>query len=535
MNLQSIDSQAVRSKVDAEYPSAAHVKRFLEVWCSGLYKKEDLLTRPQEILDAHHVAIDPSLISVLFESKFLRGKSGKFDLLPPQFDAFRDFMMTKIQWRQQIRTGSAPADPIFREFRERQIQRCEIELGSDQNTAIVHTPVVFELTRGCSVKCWFCALDAPPLTGIFDYSPENTRFFRDVLRVVKDVIGPASKWASSYWGTDPLDNPDQEKFSLDFREILGMYPQTTTAIPLRAPERTRKLLEVSHASGCLVNRFSVRTPAQLRKIHDTFSAEELLYTELVLQNLESDSVKARAGRLIHFADDLPKLAAKDEEKLLNMLQEREPELAAKATSILINLPGSTEPIIRATSNADEEDTSEEYNVSINVPGTTSCLTGFKINMVDRTVELLSPCPANERWPLGHIVFEEGTFDTAEDLRTLMLGMISRNMAERVVPESLVRFVPRLIYREDPEGFRLGSVFGNGVICHDPTRSAYLHRLGNLLREGKKRAGEIAMLCFYEFGVPENYTMGSINNMFHQGIIAEEPIATEAPIAVAAYQ
>lgn len=161
MNAVNVETSLGAPTIEAEFPSAAHVKRFLEVWCSGLYSKEDLLNRPHDILAEHRVNIDPALIRVLYESKFLRGKSGKLDLLPAQFDAFRDFMMTKIRWRQEIRSGSAPANPTYRAFRERQIHRCQIELGNDQNTAIVHVPVVFELTRGCSVKCWFCALDAP--------------------------------------------------------------------------------------------------------------------------------------------------------------------------------------------------------------------------------------------------------------------------------------------------------------------------------------------------------------------------------------
>jgi radical SAM family RiPP maturation amino acid epimerase len=530
MNVQNTMTEAQWQvpKVDAEFPSAAHVKRFLEVWSSGLYAKEDLVNRPQPILAEHHVNIDPALIRVLYESKFLRGKSGKLDLLPAQFDAFREFMLTKIRWRQQIRSGSAPANPIYRAFRERQIERCQVELGNDQNTAIVHVPVVFELTRGCSVKCWFCALDAPPLTAVYDYSSENARFFREVLQVVKDVIGPASKWASSYWGTDPLDNPDQEKFSMDFREILGMYPQTTTAIPLRSVERTKRVLQLSHANGCLVNRFSVRNASQLKAIHRTFTAEELLYTELVLQNVECDTVKARAGRLIHFAEDLPKLAEIDERKLLKMLNEREPELAAKATSILINLPGATQPVVKTNKYSTTQEPSEEFNVAINVPGTTSCLTGFKINMVDRRVELLSPCPATEQWPLGHIIFEEGRFDTPEELRTLMEGMISRNMRGEILPETVVRFVPRLSYVEDPDGFRLSSVFGS-VGCQRPSQPDYLHRLGRMISEGTHPAGEIAMCCFYEFGVPEPYTMGSLKNLLDRGVIAEEPRPVEVPL------
>jgi len=28
-----------------------------------------------------------------------------------------------------------------------------------------------------------------------------------------------------YWGTDPMDNPDYEKFCLDFHEVLGIFPK----------------------------------------------------------------------------------------------------------------------------------------------------------------------------------------------------------------------------------------------------------------------------------------------------------------------
>ena len=47
----------------------------------------------------------------------------------------------------------------------------------------------------------------------------------------------------------------------------------------------------------------------------------------------------------------------------------------------------------------------DYQESDDYPmNTIGCVTGFLFNMVDRTVQLISPCTATDEWPLGFYVY-----------------------------------------------------------------------------------------------------------------------------------
>ena len=154
---------------------------------------------------------------------------------------------------------------------------------------LVHATCCFELAKGCSVGCWFCGVAAPKLGGMFQATPENRKMWRGALKVVRSVVGPGAKRGFCYWASDPLDNPDYEKFACDFHHILGTFPQTTTAIPLRDAQRTRRVLSLSQERGCDLNRFSVLTLKTFERIFQEFTPQELVYVELIPQNKESQS------------------------------------------------------------------------------------------------------------------------------------------------------------------------------------------------------------------------------------------------------
>ncbi|MEG4594968.1 hypothetical protein QUB00_24630 [Microcoleus sp. F8_C2] len=89
-------------------------------------------------------------------------------------------------------------------------------------------------------------------------------------------------------------------------------------------------------------------------------------------------------------------------------------------------------------------------------GTIACLTGFLFNMVDRSVKLISPCSANERWPLGYIIFDQGTFSDINDLRKLIASMIAKNMPLTLREQDLLKFRPELEYQSLANGFTLST-------------------------------------------------------------------------------
>jgi hypothetical protein len=194
------------------------------------------------------------------------------------------------------------------------------------------------------------------------------------------VYGIAARRGFLYWATDPLDNPDYEHFLADFYDVFGVCPQTTTAQGQKDIERTRRILQLAHSLGSPVDRFSIIALNSLYRVHEGFTPEELLRVECVPQNKES----AAAGRV------------------LKSNAGRARKFAAKRGNELV---------------------SEEQSSTI------ACVSGFLFNMVDRTVKLISPCNASDRWPLGYWVIAQGTFDTADELRDLMRSMIDETIRD----------------------------------------------------------------------------------------------------------
>lgn len=380
--------------------------------------------------------------------------------LAPSAADFR--LLLQQRWRQVGQTVTIWPHTPFKAWRERQIARCVGQLKKFNAEGLIHAPVAFELSRGCSVGCWFCAMSAARLEDIFSYTPANARLWRNVLKVIKKIIGPAAGTGLCYWATDPLDNPDYEKFCCDFHAILGLFPQTTTAQPLKDPVRTRALLQLSLDKGNPLNRFSILSLRMLDRLHAEFSAEELALVELVLQNKEGTGViKFEAGR------------------------------------VRDRLKQNSAPTNRLT------------------PGTSACVSGFLINMVERRVKLISPCPASDRWPQGYMIFDEGTFTNGHDLQLLLERMIAEHMPLTVKPDHPLRFRPDLSYEAHPDGFHLSTPYARHKFGRDP----YLAQLGQMIWQGNKTAAEIAQVLEW-CAIPPTQTFQTLDLLLRQGVLDE---------------
>ena len=351
----------------------AKVKRFMERFVADPKFREVTKTTPDELALRIRPLWDPSY------------KTSN-DLL----QAYLEFRAEHERVRSVARRDSAPIHPRFRAWRHRQIERCATELPAATAAALIHHPATFELAKGCSVGCWFCGISAPMLGEIWSYD-ENREFWVDVLKLLRSVLGPAAAGQSfCYWATDPFDNPDYEHFCRDFHHALGTFPPTTTALAARFPERARSLLELSHSKGQRRNRFSILSLGQLRRIHEEFSEDDLLYTDLALQNKGTLVQRASAGRAL--------------------------------------------------------DPSSDFTSTI------ACISGFLLNMVEGTIKLISPCRANDRWPDGYRIHAEGEFANIEQLQHQMARMTSEQlMPPRIPLDFTVRFRDDLVYDGDNLG------------------------------------------------------------------------------------
>lgn len=320
----------------------------------------------------------------------------------------------------------------FTAWRRRQAARAASELGP-MHVAITHPVVAYELASGCSVGCWFCGISASAFNGSSSYD-EHGRLWQAILAIMADRLGPCVRTGFCYWGTDPADTPDYDRFVEDHGRITGWVPQTTTAAPLRDVDLVRRILALSDQKGPVLNRFSVLTTRQLHQIFATFSPLELLLVELVPQMRGSLMPKARAGRALEREAARP---------------ERDLGLSGVATTI-------------------------------------ACVSGFLVNLKERRIRLIAPCRADAGRPEGYRTFADETFSDSDDFANVLDRLIERNMPEDLPSDIMLRFRPDLSVTVEAGALRLE----NDVTVHMVSGFPFLPRLVELLMDAPLCAGDI---------------------------------------------
>ena len=461
------------SDVPSDYiRQVSSIKRFLERWTIDPSFRATFNADPTGAiaslgLSLHVDEVMPLIDDALAIELNKAIKAGEDGRYPISVLRYRAFYREKRMHRRLIRKDCESTNPRIAAWRARQINRCIGELGAQKADALVHAPLSIEIAKGCSVGCWFCGVAAPKLDHTWPYDEKNRQLWRSSLKVLGEVMGPCAKQGFLYWATDPLDNPDYEKFLVDFHEILGRCPQTTTAMGSKDIERTRKLLRLSHSMNSTIDRFSIITLRMLQQIHAGFKPEELIRVECIPQNREAADKyrKANAGRARTFQDRRGK--------------EMMPEEASS---------------------------------------TIACVSGFLFNMMEQSVRLITPCNASARWPLGYWIVDEGHFDSAEELRALMGNIVERNMSPGLKADQLVRLRQDLTY----EASGTDILFRSRWIKITFHQQADPEKLADLLAAGTYTAADFALRREAECGVPLAETFLFLDNMFKKGLLDEEP-------------
>ena len=474
-----------------EISQFCQIKRFMERYQADPVFRERLPREMQACANDYGFSLDPEPLRCLWDVdlklSLLKGERPDFRL-PPLVDRYRHWIGERLRWREQVRNACAPREPRWRTWRERQMKRAQSEMGDAWSQTIIFDTAAIELSKGCSVGCWFCGVDAPRLEDHLHYTPENARLFRGVMEVLVDLVGVEAASAHFlYWASDPLDNPDYEKYCKDYRDIVGVYPLTTTALAMRNPERTHNLLRMLMEDETGVHRFSILTLKLLNRVHEEFSPEELARVELCLLNPESVLVKANAGRFRKKVETRPELLAREASKV---------------------------PVGREV--LDEWD-------GYAGPGTIACVSGLLLNLVDRTVKLITPCKASDRWPLGYIVFAEDRFETPSELRRLVSSMIGSRMTTQVPVTETVRFRQDLTLEMSEDGFTLFTPFRGASFGRNGS-AAYFKDLGAMMAEGTYSAGDIADRLLARHGIFHSDTYRNLDWMFERGLLQDEPPA-----------
>lgn len=476
---------------DPEYArEVAHAKRFCERHHGDAAFRAAVRRDAQAAIDAAGIAGTADDYRPLFDPVAWRRHLENPAASPRALRRLLAFNAEKAAWRSRLRNELRVDHPGLHAWRRRQILRCFGQLPTENAEYIVHAPVSFELCRGCSVGCWFCGISAGRLSAVWRYEAHREEW-RNVLAVVREVVGDAGRLGFCYWGTDPFDNPDYEQFCRDHHEILGAFPHTTTAMADRDLTRARQLLALSQAHGCKLNRFSVLSLGALNRIHAAFTAEEMLYVDLALQHAQSQGAKTRAGKVLARARRAEEILAEDAGETV--------EVSTRERSGRSTLP---------TSQA----------------STIACVSGFQLNLVDRRVRLISPCPASERWPDGYRVHAEAHYESPDDLRQVLKQMTS--------PETLQTFLSArstVKLREDVKAI----MQGDDLLLQGPfrtialpvSRHPYASALAPLLTQDAT-VEAVALTLEREVGASLDRVFEVLNSLHSLGLLDDEP--TDVP-------
>jgi radical SAM family RiPP maturation amino acid epimerase len=459
-------------RTEEQLKTISHIKRFMECLTGDPDFQKALKERPTEsgaTARERGLDIDPGQIKAAWSSAGCEGAKSENNESLPLAKMWADWIGELIKFRNMMREdgASALAGPRFNAWRKRQIARTESEQGR-RTDSIVHSILSFELSKGCSVGCWFCGLAAEPFQGAFVHTPENAGLWRDILQVCVEKFGLAVQTGFCYWATEPTDNPDYLDFLRDFYEIAGALPQTTTAAPLKDPAWTRELLRMHRELPGVSSRFSIVSLKGLRQVHAEFSPEELVTHELVLQQKESIVTKSRTGRVLQFD--------KESKKLIN---------GYKVT----------------------EDT-----------GTIACVSGFLVSMMDRTIALISPSPASDRWPRGYRIYAQGTFRNAEDFASFIDDSTENCMPDRIAGNLIVAFRGDLHYSQATDGFTLTGSHRSYKLAGEP----YVVTMGELIARGDVKASDL-LGELIDAGGDIFSASATLQDLFDKGLLEEEPL------------
>lgn len=438
----------------------AHSKRFLERWTVDEDFRAAIIDERMSLGEAQELCgceIDVSTLQPIFHPDYFVYRRSANLLDWPLSFLWDTHLIGAMGVRDAIAAaaGSNGLNPAFDQWRARNINRASLQLDVSA-IGITHPPVAFELSSGCSVGCWFCGISAKQFNGHATLADGGDVEWRKTLEAVRAVVGDGMQCGFCYWATDPLDNPEYAGFIRIFEEVTGVIPQTTTAIPMRDTELTREVLRIWRERKTTPNRFSVMTKRKLLEIHKEFTPDELYGVELVLQTGKELAVtKFAAGR-----------------------------------------------------NYDKSRSKENSH-----DGTIACVTGFLVNIVEKTVKLISPTMPSEKWPDGYIVFASQSYSDADELRFILEKLVSDNMRPALSGNKKIRLADGATF--DRKRSQRGVLFRKIEVAND-----FIGAVGTLLSGGESTPIGIAEHCM-QTGMPLITAVAELEKIWQEGVVVQD--------------
>lgn len=460
---------------DKELNIIANLKRVEELFFGIKEFRDAVLDNPEEIpslVAGFGLTIDTKEFIPIFESA-KKTADKKLKKTPIKYSSIQKLWIRYKQsrnntsWFKDILQKSS-GNKQFDAWRKRQIKRSCSETGTPKEMNFF--PVfAYELAQGCSVNCSFCCFSAQKLQEVFLYNKENSKLWKDILQVGVELFKDMSKLSMGYHTTEPFDNPDYYLFMEDFHKINGILPQTTSAAPLKNLELTRKILDMRKKNPINIDRFSILTTSQYKKLFNEFTPMELNHVELVYHNEGGLANKAYSGRALEKTEKIKKSNQKVREYYK------------------------------------VENTIEQTSVE--------CTCGFLVNMVEKSIKLIAPCIADKENPKGYKTINKGTFENAQEYKAWIQTTIEEFMPLSLEWNDIIGFRKDLKYQQIKEGFELTSCNNRYSLKSKPWHK----HLGKMIFQGNFSQGNISLELSSKGAIlPE--VLSSLQKLFDAGLI-----------------
>jgi radical SAM family RiPP maturation amino acid epimerase len=468
-----ISSDWPRWRNPANYdPQLPAFKRGLERWVNDFGFRKEFEDDPLLALQNKNLDFDILSLQILSDRELAKNFSTDDPRTPGLVKQYRAFINSKKRHCIEIRE-SHPLHLKWRRWRQRMVNATLWRESPKKHSKLVHAPFTIELTQGCTVGCWFCGVDAEKFQGPVEINATTELLWRKLLTAFRSICGQESaQHGFCYWATDPFDHPEYEWFMEEFHSILGYWPQTTTAQVMKHADRMRKLLNHIKDRNAFVQRFSMVRSNDLDEIHDFFSPEELFLCELIPQYDDRLSPKATAGRV---------------RKLV----------------------------------LDRQTTNKKIPIHYNLEhtGSIACVSGFLINLVQRSLKLITPCNASDRWPLGYRVLAESRFEDPNQIESVIREMLDSALNDRLLMDDPIVAYPKVTF----------TASDSTTLCAH--KSGYTYSLPNIMHADhlaellESRSMTVGQICKERTRTGSDivYTSIVLNQLFDQGLFDEEII------------
>jgi hypothetical protein len=101
----------------------------------------------------------------------------------------------------------------------------------------------------------------------------------------------------------------------------------------------------------------------------------------------------------------------------------------------------------------EKDITNKHELRV-PQGSIACASGFHINLVNRSIQLFSPCYISKKWPYGYRVFDESRYNDENDFPEVIQAMVERSMPLSPPMNKPLRFRDDIVCRPTEDGFDL---------------------------------------------------------------------------------